>query len=146
MADPLSVAGLAAGLVSLSLQVTSGITQYLDALKCRAEELESARKRNESLRNLIIALRTTVAKTQPQHQALSQLVTDSIKQCEAEIQSLEDCVAELAGCDRGTWRSRLQLKSKKLRYAFDRSKLGQLDSRLSQANELLGMALQVLDV
>ncbi|KAK8087749.1 hypothetical protein PG997_002710 [Apiospora hydei] len=78
------------------------------ALKCRAEELESARKRNESLRKLIIVIEATVVKTQSQHQAPSQLVTDSIKQCEAEIQSLEDCVAELAGCDRGTWRSKLQ--------------------------------------
>ncbi|KAK8083967.1 hypothetical protein PG996_002748 [Apiospora saccharicola] len=146
MADPLSIAGLAAGLVSLSLQVTAGITQYLDALKCRAEELESTRKRNESLRQLLAVIDTTVVKTQSRHQAPSQAVANCVKQCETGIQSLEDLVAEISGCDRGTWRSKLQLKSKNLRYAFDRSKVQQLDTRLSQVNELLAIALQVLGV
>ncbi|KAK7968822.1 hypothetical protein PG988_007895 [Apiospora saccharicola] len=146
MADPLSIAGLAAGLVSLSLQVTAGITQYLDALKCRAEELESTRKRNESLRQLLAVIDTTVVKTQSRHQAPSQAVANCVKQCETGIQSLEDLVAEISGCDRGTWRSKLQLKSKNLRCAFDRSKVQQLDTRLSQVNELLAIALQVLGV
>jgi hypothetical protein len=47
MADPLSIAGTVAGLVSLGLQVCGGITQYLDAIKCLAEELSSARRQVE---------------------------------------------------------------------------------------------------
>ncbi|KAK7934685.1 hypothetical protein PG985_000180 [Apiospora marii] len=144
MADPLSVAGLAAGLVSLSLQVTSGITEYLDALKCRAEELDSVRKRNEFLRASIIVIQSSVAKAQPHHPASSQVVIDTIKYCECEIKSLDDLVAELTGYDSGTWRQRVQLKGKKLRYVFDRPKVQHLTSRLSQANVAIGTALQVL--
>ncbi|KAK8101968.1 hypothetical protein PG999_012342 [Apiospora kogelbergensis] len=143
MADPLSVAGLAAGLVSLSLEVTSGITQYLDALKSRTEELDSARKHNEYLRVSIIAIQASVARAQPHHQAASQVVIDAIKQCECAIKSLEDLVAELTGCDSSTWQ-RVRLKGKKLRYAFDRPKVHQLTSRLADANATIGTALQIL--
>lgn len=146
MADPLSVAGLAAGLISLGLQVTGGITQYLDALKCRSEDLDSARRHNESLRSAIDIIQASVAQAQAQHHAASQIVIDSIQQCEAEIQSLEELVAELAGCDTGTWRSKLRLNSKKLRYAFDRSKLQRLELRLSQAKDTVDTALQILGV
>lgn len=144
MADPLSVAGLAAGLVSLSLQVTSGITEYLDALKCRAEELDAVRKHNESLRASIVVIQSSVAKAQPHHQASSQVVLDSIKYCKCEIKALDHLVAELTGYDSGTWRQRMQLKGKKLRYAFDRPKIQHLTNRLSQANATVGTALQVL--
>ncbi|KAK8096053.1 hypothetical protein PG999_014075 [Apiospora kogelbergensis] len=146
MADPLSVAGLAAGLISLGLQVTGGITQYLDALKCRSEELDSARKHNDSLRSAIAIIQASVAQAQAQHHAASQIVIGSIQQCEAEIQSLEELVAELAGCDTGTWRSKLRLNSKKLRYAFDRSKLQRLELRLSQAKDTVDTAMQTLGV
>ncbi|KAK6841107.1 hypothetical protein PG987_001967 [Apiospora arundinis] len=146
MADPLSVAGLAAGLISLSLQVTTGITQYLDALKCRAEELESVRKQNQSIHDMIVVIEASVLKTQSQHHASSQVVVDSIQQCNAEIKSLEDLVAELAGCNTGTWRSLLEAKGRKLRYAFDRSKVQRLAGQLCQAKDMLGTALQVLGV
>ncbi|KAK8044797.1 hypothetical protein PG993_004821 [Apiospora rasikravindrae] len=148
MADPLSVAGLAAGLVSLSLHLTSGITNYLDAVKCRAEELASARGHNESLRQTIVVLQSTLRKTQPLHPASTQIVVDALKPCETELKSLEDLVARLAGCGTGTntWKSKLLDKSRKLRYALDRSKIQQLSSRLSQANTSLSVALQVLGV
>ncbi|KAK8140033.1 ankyrin repeat-containing protein [Apiospora sp. TS-2023a] len=146
MADPLSIAGLAAGLVSLSLQVTGGITEYLDALKCRAEELSYARVQNESLRKAIAVIQSLLAKTGPQYQSTSQNVADAIKTCESELHTLERIVAGLAGCDTGSWRSRLHERGKKLRYAFDRTKVQQLAGRLSHANEVLSLALQILEV
>ncbi|KAK7990018.1 hypothetical protein PG989_010333 [Apiospora arundinis] len=119
---------------------------YLDALKCRAEELESVRTYNQSIRNAIVVIEASVVKRQSQHHASSQVVVDSIQQCNAKIKSLEDLVAELAGCNTGTWRSILEVKGRKLRYAFDRSKVQRLAGKLCQAKNMLGTALQVLGV
>ncbi|KAK8102350.1 hypothetical protein PG984_015496 [Apiospora sp. TS-2023a] len=146
MADPLSVAGLAAGLVSLGLQLTGGITDYLDAVKCRGKELASARGHNGSLRQTIAVLEATVAKTQIPHPASFQIVDHALKPTKTELKALEDLVDDLADCDTGTWRSKLSDKSRKLRYAFDRGKIQQLATQLSQANMTLSIALQVLGV
>ncbi|KAK7972639.1 hypothetical protein PG988_006773 [Apiospora saccharicola] len=146
MADPLSVAGLAAGLVSLGLQLTGGITNYLDAVKCRGKELASARGHNESLRQTIAVLEATVAKTQIPQPASFQIVDHALKPTKTQLKALEDLVDDLAGCDTGTWKSKLSNKSRKLWYAFDRSKIQQLATQLSQANMTLSIALQVLGV
>ncbi|KAK8067734.1 hypothetical protein PG996_006846 [Apiospora saccharicola] len=146
MADPLSVAGLAAGLVSLGLQLTGGITNYLDAVKCRGKELASARGHNDSLRQTIAVLEATVAKTQIPQPASFQIVDHALKPTKTQLKALEDLVDDLAGCDTGTWKSKLSNKSRKLWYAFDRSKIQQLATQLSQANMTLSIALQVLGV
>lgn len=146
MADPLSVAGLAAGVVSLGLQLTGGIANYLDAVKYRAKELSSAREHNESLRQIIAVLQSTVVKTQGSHPNSAQIVIDALKPTETQLKSLEDLVDDLAGCDTGTWRSKLSDKGRKLRYALDRSKIQQLAAQLLQTNATLSVALQVLGV
>lgn len=43
MADPLSVAGLATGVVSLGLQVTGGLLSYLVAIRSREDDLVLAK-------------------------------------------------------------------------------------------------------
>lgn len=39
MSDPLSVAGLVTGVISLGLQVAVEINKYLDALECREKDV-----------------------------------------------------------------------------------------------------------
>ncbi|KAK8021800.1 hypothetical protein PG990_006938 [Apiospora arundinis] len=150
MADPLSIAASAAGLVSLGLTVTGGVAKYADALKCRTEDLASVRQRNQSLRTTIRFI--DGAKSQLQSQLSHQqsptsltAVDDSIKACKAELAKLESLMVELSGCSStSSWRSKLKNTGKRLTYAFDRSKVDQLATRLDHTIQVLQLALDGL--
>ncbi|KAK7990075.1 hypothetical protein PG989_010390 [Apiospora arundinis] len=150
MADPLSIAASAAGLVSLGLTVTGGVAKYADALKCRTEDLASVRQRNQSLRTTIRFIDGVKSQLQSQlsHQQSPTSLTavdDSIKACKAELVKLESLMVELSGCSSTTsWRSKLKNTGKKLTYAFDRSKVDQLATRLDHTIQVLQLALDGL--
>ncbi|KAK6841051.1 hypothetical protein PG987_001911 [Apiospora arundinis] len=142
MADPLSVAASAAGLVSLGLTVTGGVAKYTDALKCRTEDLASVRQRNQSLRRTIRFIE--VAKSQLQLQLSHQqsaasltAVDESIKACKIELVKLEALMHNLLAIE-------TQEHRKKLTYAFDRSKVDQLALRLDHTIHALQLALDGL--
>ncbi len=151
MADPLSVAGLvaglAAGLVSLGLQVCGGITQYLDALDCRDQDMVSVRQQTISLQNTLRAVEPSLAQLQSDHQAAAAAVHDCIAGCKSELRALLTLVTDLTGCDqppRAGRRDKLKSQGKKLLYPFSRPKLNQLETRLRNANGAFQLALQTL--
>ncbi|KAK7972560.1 hypothetical protein PG988_006694 [Apiospora saccharicola] len=111
--DPVSLAASVAGLTSLGIQVTGGISTYLDALKCRDEELEAIRAR---IRPSAIPL--------PRSR-------------EHDLDALDDFVAQLAGSDRSAWRLRLTDKYRALHFAFDRPKIRELGLLRNNATEFL---------
>ncbi|RYP45967.1 hypothetical protein DL768_007749 [Monosporascus sp. mg162] len=125
MADPLSVAGLAIGVVSLGLQVTGGITDYIDALNCRDQD---------------------IALLQRDHQAATAAVRECLDSCKKELQVLESLVAELVACDQSTTgrKNKIKNQGKKLLYPLNRPKLEQLGTRLRNVNATLQLALQTL--
>ncbi|KAK7942526.1 pyruvate decarboxylase [Apiospora aurea] len=133
MAEPLSLAASMAGLISLGLQVTGGIAKYLDAVKCRNEELSAVRQQNALLTDTLATIEKTTGKLihlSPEVADVTKRNFDSFKD---SVNALEGFAAQLASCNVVTWRSRLQDKTAKLRYAFDRPKLEQLCARVKQA-------------
>ena len=147
MADPLSVAGLAAGLVSLGLQVCGGLTQYLDALDSRDQDMVSVRQQTISLQNTLRAVEPSLAQLQPDHQAATATVCDCIAECKSELRALVTLVTDLSGCDHpptAGCRDKLKSQGKKLLYPFSRPKVNQLETRLRNANGALQLALQTL--
>ncbi|KAK6858021.1 hypothetical protein PG995_005720 [Apiospora arundinis] len=84
MADPLSVAGLAAGVVSLGLQVASGIASYLDAIKGRQEEVASVKRELDSITSTLQRLDSICSQPQAQHPASTRL-RQSIEACRIEL-------------------------------------------------------------
>lgn len=144
MADPLSLAASAAGLISLGIQVTQGINTYLGALKGRQEDLDAVHRKNDALRHIVESVKSTVFSPQPLNRSHA-VVADCIATCEGELAGLETLVAQLAGCKNAkTWKARLQNQSKKLSYPFQQSKVEQLSRRLDQANGTLQTSLQGL--
>ncbi|RYP43504.1 hypothetical protein DL768_009892 [Monosporascus sp. mg162] len=146
MADPVSVVGLVAGLASLGIQVCGGITDYLDAVKCRADDIASARRQAQSFKNVLQIIQTTVAQVDSNHQVASTAVVECIKSCEAELNTLESFVSELIGdaTSLANFKGKIKEQTKKLSYAFNRSKLDQLEARLARANGIFQTALQSL--
>ncbi|KAI1377172.1 hypothetical protein F4677DRAFT_415538 [Hypoxylon crocopeplum] len=140
-AEGVGLAASVAGLLSLGLQITSGIVKYLDAFENRQEELAYVRQQNDALTATLLAIETASSDFQGQRPEFTAAVSQSIQSCETELNAAEALRVDLADCDRSTWTTRLENKKKKLTYAFHRSKVQQLAQRLQQANEVLQLAL-----
>ncbi|KAK3897789.1 hypothetical protein C8A05DRAFT_47707 [Staphylotrichum tortipilum] len=136
MADPLSVAGLAAGLVSLGLQVCGSVIAYIDALDCREQDLASLRHQHNSVYKTL----------QRTHQRATAAVRSCLDACHAELEDLNDLVVGFSTGTRSetSRREKLRSQGKKLLYPFSRPKLEHLETRLRNANAALQLALQAL--
>lgn len=145
MADPLSVAGLAAGLVSLGLQVTGGLVSYVGAIRSRPKDLASANGYINSIRAAINHINSSSARTQA-----SQTASDSIKlsvdACRDELKALEELIVKLSTSQHGgtTVRGKIRDGSKKLTYAFHRPDIKELEDKLLRAYTTLQGVMQAL--
>ncbi|KAK8074083.1 hypothetical protein PG994_004982 [Apiospora phragmitis] len=139
--DPVSLAGSVAGLASLGIQVTSGITTYLDAVKCRDEDLVTIRRQNAALRALVAAIKATSTAIPQLSQDVVAAATQSIQTCTEDLDALEAFISHLSGSDISTWRLGLKYQARKLHLAFDRSKINQLSRRIFQSKATLQLAV-----
>lgn len=145
MADPLSVAGLAAGLVSLGLQVTGGLVSYVGALRSRPEDLASANGYINSIQAAISHISSSNLCAQAS-QTASDSIKASVDACKAELKTLEELVVKLLGPPRGntSLRGKIRDGSKKLTYAYHRPDVRELEDRLSRAYTTLQGVMQAL--
>jgi hypothetical protein len=151
MADPISLVGLTAGLVSLGLQASGGIVKYLDTLECREEDIASVRQQNASLAQILLVVEEAISQIQPKHQASTAAVHASLDICKRQLNALNALVVKLAGPDQSTPRTgtpvaRVKRHGTKLFYPFRRQKIEQLAARLCEANTALQLALQALSM
>jgi hypothetical protein len=146
MADPLSMAASVAGLVSLGVQVYSGISTYLDALRGRDDELRSARQGAKTLGDVVYVIEQLIPRLQAKSQMHASAVSECVQSCQTELASFQDFLHELGSSPNssGTFRESVRDHKKKLTYAFHRSNLDRLESRLGKVNGTLQTALQVL--
>ncbi len=145
MADPLSVAGLATGVVSLGLQLFEAVKDYLDAVKARSKEIDSTRRQADNMRKLLETIRDLLPRLQTDHPTSATMIQHYVKPCEAELRGLNDLLLGLCCTNtaRSSIRSKLEEQRKKLSYPFNRAHIGQLESRLEKVNCALQMALQL---
>ncbi|KAI0436950.1 hypothetical protein F4803DRAFT_197268 [Xylaria telfairii] len=146
MADPLSVAGLATGVVSLGLQVAGGITDYIDALNCRSQDILLVKQQNESLQRTLQVVETSLSQFQRDHQVATVAARECLDLCKQELKALQSLVVDITACDQPTAdrKSKIKNKGKRLLYPFSRPKLEQLETRLRNTNATLQLALQSL--
>lgn len=129
MTDMLSLAASVAGLNSLGIQVTTGISKYLDALESWKEERTLATQENKALRSTIDIIATATEKLEQVLPDASAAAKESVKVCIESLDTLVIFMAKLAGSDVSTWRTRL--KTGKFHYVFDGPKVLQLCTRVS---------------
>jgi hypothetical protein len=146
MADPLSVAGLAAGVVSLGIQVSQGITTYIDGLNCRSRDIALARQQNDCLQKTLQVVETLRSQLERDHRDATALIRQCLDSCQEELKALDSLLVDLTACDQFAvdWASEIKNKGKRLLYPFSRPKLVQLETRLRNANGALQLALQIL--
>ncbi|KAJ4423095.1 hypothetical protein N0V82_002224 [Gnomoniopsis sp. IMI 355080] len=146
MADPLSITASVAGLISLGVQVIGGITQYLDAVRERKDDLVLARKQVDLMRELLKLVESVSVKIEPTHNSAAASLKASAS-VESELKALEQFVRRIDTKKPSTSHAALgkvSLQAKMLTYPFHRPTLVGLLSQLTRVNEMLQAALQVV--
>ncbi|KAI0190513.1 hypothetical protein EV127DRAFT_481190 [Xylaria flabelliformis] len=150
MADPLSIAGLVTSVVSLGLQVVGGLSDYLNAVKARAEDLSSANQQATNMKDLLLTIQDLLPQIKTSWPTSATLLERHIQSCNTEISALYTMVSELSQPASSSSGIRLKLaeQKQKLTYPFNRNHLSNLEERLVKVNSALQTALQVagLDV
>lgn len=148
MSDPLSTAASVAGLVSLGLQVYSGVSTYLDAVQGRDDDLESARQNAKNLEETLRFIEQSIPRLQANHQIHVVTISKCVQSCRIQLTSLQDLLHKLGASPNlsGSFRDDVRDRKKKLAYPFHRSNLDRLESQLGKVYGTLQTALQVLEM
>ncbi|KAF3016411.1 hypothetical protein E8E14_002565 [Neopestalotiopsis sp. 37M] len=145
-AEGLGLAASVAGLVSLGLQITGGVVNYLDAVDRREDDLAHLRQQNQALTVTLLALETMAAGLQIQQLAFSGTLVQNLQRCKNALGDAEKLRIELTDDKNTTWTTRLGNTKKKLTYKFQEPKIQQLSHRLQRTNEVLNLTLTGLGV
>jgi hypothetical protein len=97
MADPLSVAGSAVGVVSLGIQVCQGLVSYLRSVQGRQQDIANCLRDVQSLKTVFSSLNSVLPGLAQQrgsdHSAIQQCLLD----CEDELGKLQHLIPSLEG-------------------------------------------------
>ncbi|KAK6853114.1 hypothetical protein PG995_009926 [Apiospora arundinis] len=148
MADPLSIAGLVTGLVSLGLQITGTVISYLDAIETREHELVLIRHQVEAVQGSLQLVDSLRSRVHGNLQASDNL-TRNIRLCEAELSILACTLHDEATRTPITGQSLQQRWSRtkhKLTYPLREPAIHRLQSRVEKLNGLLQIALQAMEI
>ncbi|KAJ3580099.1 hypothetical protein NPX13_g462 [Xylaria arbuscula] len=148
MADPLSVAGVVFGVVSLGLQVADGLSKYLDGVRGRTEELNWTKQQGEELKNILLTIKDLIPQIERNSPGSAPLIERHVKSCDTELSALYTLVCKLSqSATTSTGIQRLATEhARKLTYPFNRSHIVRLEKRLDRVNGTLQLALQVTTI
>ena len=143
MSDPVSVAGTAVGVVSLGLVLCHEVTEYLQALKCRKEDIESTSRHVDCLQSALNVINGALPKLSPDHQNAGRVVERCLHLCEDEMKRLSNRLNELKDQSHpDSFDQKLRLQARKLAYPFKQGSLRRLEDSVMKINEILSTALQ----
>lgn len=142
------VLGTVVGVVSLGLQVCSGITKYLDGIKDYRDEIASASHLCQSLQASVDELQAMRNDIVTASSRQSTAIEQALQSATGELGSLRTFVDEVRVSDDPSkfvsdW---INNGKKRLKYPFLRHQLDRLESQLSKANEALQSALQIANL
>lgn len=145
MADPLSAAGTAVGIVSLGLQVSQGLITYYSHFKAHDEEIAYIVRKSEALQQLLQALEGPLKKAESGSGEISKQVRGSVVACEAGLQRLV-LAAEKYGSSSipSTMEDKIRALRKRALYPFKRGTFEELNGTLVELTANLQLALQLL--
>ncbi|KAJ3535187.1 hypothetical protein NM208_g7235 [Fusarium decemcellulare] len=148
MAEPVGITGTAVGIVSLGLQLYTGISDYLDAVKGRDDDLRQAKEYAKTLQASLRAIEDALTKTRNDCSAAKDAVEECKNSCEAELKALGALLKELQGPVVAPVDRIAQAKSslRKWSYPFNKRDIAKLENRLISTNEILQTALMALQL
>ncbi|OBR16345.1 Ankyrin repeat-containing protein [Colletotrichum higginsianum IMI 349063] len=142
--------GTVVGVVSLGLQVCSGLNTYLDGVQGHREETESTRRRCNYMEALVKQIEDA-----QQHNSASFSGSGSpslqpvLTGAQTELSSLRDYLNKVcaeASTPQTTIAQKIEGQKRKLLYPFRRDHLNRLGERLATANKALQTALNLVQI
>lgn len=145
MADPLSIAASAAGLISLGIQVTQSLIDICDSYKNFDENLIHTAKRLEFLLEILKSLEKTISDPsfQNNERNLIKKIIISIESCDESIQELKNEWKKLIESSKGIKKS-IETAGRRIAYPFRKRSLQRIEEDIDDICEHLSFALEVL--
>lgn len=137
--------GLAVGVVSLGLQVASGLSDYVDSVKGRKEELESTKKQSDTMKDSLLTIQEFLPQLKNSSPKSASMIERQVNACNSELSALHALLSELCqpSSSSSSIRSKLSEQKKRMVYPFNRSHLVRLEDRLTKVNSALQTALSI---
>lgn len=145
MAEAFGIAGSAFGTVSLGLQLFREISQYIDGVEGRDEDLERARSYAQNFQSCLIALDARASNSGISNTEVERLINQGQANCKVAISNLLNIVGELKGPDLipNSRTSKIRTLCVRLKYPFKKQNLEKLEKQLFETNNILQLALDV---
>lgn len=140
-------AGTAIGIISFGLQLYTGLTEYLDAVKGREEDLLKAKNNAKTLNCSLKAIEDTLSKVNG-----GSIAQDAVEECKSSCQSELDALYNLLNDLQGKpvnsadAISKARISMQKWSYPFKKKNIARLEERLESANNVLKTALSGLQL
>ncbi|KAF5628919.1 hypothetical protein F52700_8012 [Fusarium sp. NRRL 52700] len=148
MAEAFGIAGSAFGTISLGIQLFTEISNYLDSVEGRDEDLERAKNYALDFHSSLIALETLASTTGISDPDLERLINQGQANCVSAINNLSKMVAKLKGQDPipNSRSSKARALYVKLKYPFKKQNLENLEKQLFHTVSVLKFALTILQL
>ena len=148
MAEPLSVAASAAGVLSLGIQVTQSLFDFYRSYKDLDSDLVGTTKRLDSLLDTFQHLEVTIShrKFQSEEQTLIRSLEASIDACAGLIKELQDEWTKLTKAPANSIQGAIKVAGRRVTYPFRQSTLQKLDEDIDDICANLSSALNVLQL
>jgi hypothetical protein len=148
MAEPVGITGTAVGIVSFGLQLYTGISKYLDAVKGRDEDLQQAKQHANIFQASLKAIGEMIPKVKDDYATAKHVVEECKRSCEAELKALEALLKDLQGplglLDGPI--AKVKGSMRKWSYPFKKNNITRLEERLESMNSFLKTALSTLQL
>lgn len=146
MADPLSIASGAAGILSFGIQVTQSLVDFYNSYRNQDTEIGRTLENLQSVFNILQFLDAAIRNPQsrPEEQELSQEIGKAIEKSEEIIGELQDEYAKFQKVPDSGFGNRMRTASRRATYPFRTSTLQKLQEDVDEIRENLEFALSVL--
>lgn len=144
MADPLSIAGSVAGLVSLGIQVTQSLIDFYHAFKNQDSDLASTLRNLEGLKNTLHHLEKTWSERAPPEidQCLVDRIQRSIGECEDAIDDLKEACQKFTRNTQSGLKERYNALKHRVAYPLKKSTLEHLNIDIRVLRDNLSFLLE----
>ncbi|MCJ1429570.1 hypothetical protein MMC29_007485 [Sticta canariensis] len=148
MADPVSIAGTAAGLISLGIQVTQELVNFYTAYKSQDSALAGMVKRLEDLSSIFQTLESTLSgrNAQKEEEGVIERIGIFIGECDELIHELDEECRKFQRTSSNGIAAAVRVAGRRATYPFRRTTLQALDDTIGEIRNNLWFALDVLQL
>lgn len=147
MAEAIGTAGTAVGVVSLGIHVCQSLYTYIDSVRARDADLESASNQLRGVTQILKRLQDLLPKIEG-IPTVDNEATETLRSCmkdsETTILSLQDLLKSLEKTPGGDIKGKAKDVGKMLAFGFRRGELAALQEKVSSLASNVQLALQII--